>query len=367
MKVVPFEDVGSEAWDAFCAQSDDAWFMHSARWLRYTLAYRPELEGQNLSFAIFDQREIQAICPMILEITAVAGGRFGEFAFGSEPGPVPAMRNGLEAKKRGKVLDLVFAQIDGLARDVGGDRCSLRFNALAKSYAVPSVVPFNYLVKYRYLEYCLYTQVLDLADDEDAILRSMRKGHKHSVKKAIKEFAIEVFDQENITPEVFAAYQDLHAKASGRKTRAQITFDLMLGWIREGVAALCGASLDGKYVGFALVIVYKDGSLYASACNDPDAEGYSIGHGLQWELIRYLKERGIRRYDMGLQFWSNQLHYAPNPKEVAISNFKRGFGGVTVPVFCSERFYNADLCKRVLGERVQVYCASQFAEGEQDS
>ena len=364
MEIASYEEVGREAWDAFCLESDDAWFLHTALWLEYTLAYRPDAQGQNQSFAVVDRGLILAVCPLIIERAGEEGSDFSELAFAGEPCPVPALKNGLGAKNRTKVTDLVFAQIDEIAFASEIGRCSLRFNSLTKSYGGYGTVSFNHLVRFGYLDYSLYTQVLDLADDEDTILRSMRKGHKYSVKQARSECAIEVFDRESITPEVFAAYGVLHAKASGRKTRNQSTFDLMFEWVKEGDAVLCGARVGADFIGFALAFVYKDGSLYASACNDPDAEEKSIGHGIQWALICHLKERKIRRYDMGLQFWSPQLPYTPDRKAVEISLFKRGFGGTTVPVFCGEKYYDVDLFRRVHSDRIAAYCRSQFAAVE---
>jgi hypothetical protein len=367
VEIVPFMNIGIGPWDDFCQKSDDAWFFHTSHLLEYTLAYRPDLQGQNCSFAVVEQGVILAVCPLILECADYGGITFNEFAYAGEPCPAPAVRNGLQKKKRGNVLDLVFQQIDQTAQDTGVGRSAMRFYASSNSYADSQSIPLNFMVQYGYLENSLFTQLLDLTCDEDVILKSMRKGHKHCVKQAQNFFDLVIYDERTISPEVFAAYQALHAKAAGRVTRSQSTFDFMFKWIKEGMAVLGSARADEEFIGFALAFAFKEGGLYASACNDPEFDGRSIGQGIQWGLIRYLKERGIKHYDMGLQFWGSQLHYSPDPKAIAISSFKRGFGGTTIPIFFGEKYYDESLFRRIMGGRIDGYCESQFVDKMRNS
>ena len=163
-----------------------------------------------------------------------------------------------------------------------------------------------------------------------------------------------LYDQNNISQQVFAAYKKLHEKAAGKKTRSQSTFNMMYDLIERGYAQLCGALINEKMVGFALVFVYKNSALYASACNDPDHRHLPIGHGIQWKMICHLKTCGVERYDVGLQVWP-QFHYIPSEKEGEISSFKRGFGGETVPVFSGEKFHDVEYIRGLFADRLQRY------------
>jgi hypothetical protein len=130
---------------------------------------------------------------------------------------------------------------------------------------------------------------------------------------------------------------------------------MMHRWIQEGFAALACASLDGNEVGFALINVYKDAAYYSSSANDPDFGELPIGHLLQWRVMNWLKDRAIRYYETGLQQYSSLPHALASKKDWNISNFKRGFGGVTVPYFRAEKFYDEEYCRRVLEERAAAY------------
>jgi hypothetical protein len=163
-----------------------------------------------------------------------------------------------------------------------------------------------------------------------------------------------VLDRSNITREAFAEYQRLHQKAAGRVTRPPQTFEMMYEWICEGLAVLACASLDGHEVGFALVSVYKDGAYYSSGCEDAEHD-LPIGHVLQWAVMRWLKAHGIRYYEIGWQQYGTLLHDFPSQKELAISRFKRGFGGSSVSLFIGEKFYSQTLYMQVARQRMERF------------
>ena len=108
-------------------------------------------------------------------------------------------------------------------------------------------------------------------------------------------------------------------------------------------------------MGFALISVYKSGAYYSSGCEDPEFNNLPIGHLLQWKAMQWLKAHGVRRYEIGLQYFAPQPHAPVSEKEVKISFFKRGFGGVTVPSFRGEKFYHAAYARRVLEERARQF------------
>ena len=359
MQIVSYEEVGQAAWDDFCAQSNDAWFLHTSNWLRYTLAYKPG--NQSYSFAVVQNGLVQGICPLIAETADLFDRQFLQFSYAGEPCPMPALGNDINARQRKKILDCMTSHIDGLAFQHKVGRSSFRFNTLSDSYSTTyRGIPFNFLAQYGYLDHCMYSQVLSLSPDEKNILRSMRKGHRHNVTQAKKELEVDVFNWQNVSMKIFEQYKKLHAKAAGSQTRSESTFDMMYDWIKEKKSVLCGARSNGKYVGFALAFAYKTGGLYASACNDPEFVGNFTGQGIQWELICHLKAAGIQNYDLGLQFWGNQIHHIPDSKALSIANFKRGFGGITVPVFWGEKYYDSNLFELFYSNRVRAYKQSQF-------
>jgi len=171
---------------------------------------------------------------------------------------------------------------------------------------------------------------------KETLWRSVRKGHRAAIKKAEKELEISVLSGPGFGDE-FREYQKLHEVASGRATRSQKTFDDMKEWLSKKNAILVGAKLNNVWVGFVLLMVFKKGGFYASACNHPVyEERLGIGHALIWNGMLAAKESGIELLEMGLQTYEVTGRETVHNKSSAISSFKRGFGGFQMPRFQAE-------------------------------
>lgn len=354
MEIIPLTRDLYEEWDKFCLESDEAWFWHTTDWLEYTLHLRPELKSQSKSFLIMNNNIPVAICPLILNTVSEGEEEYNAFSFDRSGGMIPALGNGPAAKQRETLLKLIFSHIDELAVQHDVKICLLRFSPLAPAFYRQN--QYNYLMKFGFLNTSLNTQVLYLTDDLNQINKNIRKGHKHDIHRGEKAFEVNVYDKNNITEEIFDRYRILHHKTAGRVTRPLITFEMMYHWILEGKAILGGASYQGKHVAFDLINVYKDGAFYSSASDDPDVEtDVPTSHVMQWRVITWLKENGFRIYEIGLQQFGAQLYDFPSEKDKTISFFKRGFGGLTAPVFSGEKFYSREFLSRVLSNRVEKF------------
>jgi len=344
-----------DAWDAFCFQSSEAWFWHTAHWLDYTLDYRPELTPTSYSFFVLAGEQIAAICPLILETSRGPDGDIRQFSYGGDAVPAPAFADGLPDQLRSLITRAVFRRIDELARANRVQRISFRMSPPAPAFWGFTHPEPNPLVGEGFSDVTLLTRIIDLSQPEHELLADMRKGHRADIKRAEKLMSASVLDSSNITHDRFERYRLLHRKAAGRTTRPLKTFELMYSWIQDGWAVLSAATLEGRDIGFALISTYKDGAYYSSGCVDPEFNHLPAGHLLQWRAMQWLKAHNIRHYEIGIQLYSSQPHSIVSPKEWNISFFKRGFGGFTVPSWRAEKFYDEDYCRRLLQERADLY------------
>ncbi len=351
-------------WNSFCLKSDDAWFWHTTHWLEYALEYKPGLQSRSECFLCLKQGHIVAICPLITENHPASDSVRREFSYAADAVPAPAFAPGLSAKSRKAVADAVFAHIDQLAANLDVARASFRISPLAPSFWSRSFPHANPLLKFGFNDISQATQILDLAQDEQCLLRDMRKGHRADIARASRLLRATVFDQTNITKDSFNRYRLLHQKAAGRVTRPLQTFELMYQWICSGHAILCAAALEGNEVGFALVCIYKDGAYYSSSCEDPDCQHLPIGHLMQWKAMQWLKANGTRRYEIGIQQFASQVHSPATEKNLRIAFFKRGFGGETVADWRGEKFYNRQHCLQILQERAAAYASNAVGATE---
>jgi hypothetical protein len=268
------------------------------------------------------------------------------------PCPAPALAPDLPARVREGVLDVVASGIDTIATSERARRVTFRRTPLAP--AADSVV-LDPLMRRGFLDVSLATQVIDLAGRTEADLwRDVRHGHRADIRKGEREVRVTVEHGAGLDERVFEAYVELHRRAAGRVTRPRRTFDLMARWVRQENAALFMAWRGDLPVASALIILYRDGAFYASAANDPEHK-LPAGHAIQWTAIRWMRERGVRRYDIGLQVLSDLPHAPASEKERRISLFKRGFGGRTVALRVFERYYDPVFYRQEMTARAERY------------
>ena len=322
-----------QQWNDFCLSSPNAWFWHSTHWLEYTLEYIPN--SISLSSLVTENKQILAICPLIL--------KDDEFqVFWS-----PAFANGLEEKKKERVINFTFEHIDRLALENKVKRASFMIYPL-------SFPRYNYLMKQGYFDISLNTQVIDLKQDLKVIHSAMRKGHDYDIDRGLKEIGVVVFDSDTIDRVVFEECCELHHKDAGRITRPRTTFDMQYDWIVDGDAILVGAYLNNTWIGFSFVNTYKNKAYYFSACSEPSCN-LPIAHVLTWKTIEWLKKHDFEYYELGWQQYGALPYDFPSKKETEISFFKRGFGGQIFPLFRGEKYYSADYCLKINQDRINKY------------
>lgn len=351
MEILNLNNKNSAAWDTFCLESDDAWYLHTYLWQEFILNYNPDLESKSLSFFVEDEKKIVAICPLIVE----KKNSVFEFSFGGDYCPRPALSNNLSFKYREKIMKLIFEQVDLLALDYNISRASFRFPVLNKSFLTTEQEKNNYLMKFGYLDTSINTQILDLRKPLTELRAQMRHGHDSDIVRAEKFLSAEIFDMNNITKEIFDLYVGLHAKASGRVTRPAKTFSIMFETIKSGKAFLIGSKYKELFVGFAYFVNYKNNTSYGSSCNDPDIRDLPIAHFIQWTAIKYMKSLGVEFYELGWQQYTSTLVDSLGTKQINISLFKRGFGGFTVPLFRAEKFFHKDFFLATYESRIKKY------------
>lgn len=351
MDVVKLTEEKYKEWDDFCMESDDAWFWQTSEWLEYTLNYKPLLKPESKSFMVFKNNQIVAICPLILENYE----NIKEFSFGGDHGPVPAFANSLTVKERHDVEKFVFEHIDNLAKENNVSRARFRFTILNKSFIEAQYLKFNFLMKFGYINNSLNTQIINIKQPIEKLKNGLRHGHRSDIDRANKILKSQVFDKKNITKEIFNSYSNLHSKAAGRITRPKKTFDIMYSLIEKRNAFLIGAKKDNIFVGFSYFFVYKNNVYYGSSCTDPISDKLPVSHFIQWAAIEEMQNKKFSFYEIGWQYFSNEIYDLPDKKQIDIAKFKRGFGGLTVPLFRGEKFYNKEYFLKTYRERINNF------------
>ena len=190
------------------------------------------------------------------------------------------------------------------------------------------------------------TNILDLKDIK------LTKGHKSCIKNGKKYLEYEMITE---TKQFMKDYFEI----AGKVTRPEKTFELLEEFIELGFGMLLKAKYDGKTVGYIYILIHNDYAYYFMSATYPQYKRYNVSHYLQSIAFEILKEKGVKKYELGHQP-QNSLVHQPTEKEFNISKFKRNFGGQIIVDSKSEYFFNKEEFEQVYTERIENYCKAEY-------
>jgi hypothetical protein len=322
MRTISGEQCNPDEWNRFAAEH--GWFWHTTLWRDYTVAYSASGESDSAGFAIVDGEDLIAIAPAIVEHNTHSRATI---SYGGGPTWAPAVRADLDPSARAAVLDTCLAQLELIAERSAHGRLLLQLSPLVPHFPDRALEFGAATTRRGYRDASLTTRVIDLARSELDLMRDMSKGHRAAVRRG-RDISTRVLADDPS----FDAYRDLHRRAAGRTTRPSATFELMRDWMGLGHAVVVQAEIANEIVGATLLLLWGDGAYYASSATAPERNRDVIGHAMTWTAMKWLKQQGVRRYELGIQHRGVLPHDSSTPKEQNISLYKRGFGGLELPL-----------------------------------
>jgi DNA-binding sugar fermentation-stimulating protein len=331
MEIEQLSDGNKDEWNDFCLYSNDAWFRHTTYWMDYIMCCRFDSNSKNHSFLVRQNKEIVAVVPLISQY-CYEDRTINEFANYDTPTPYWALKNDNENINKVELVKFISSKIEDIALVDGVRRKRLFIDPLIDSNYFYEFENYN-LLKYNYKCKVNTTNVIDLTFSETVLLNNMRKGHKSDIKRAIKDEDIQVEcvnKSSNKIDVLFSEYKKMHIIDVGRQTRTDASWGCMLNWIYSGYGILILARSKSKqeYISGAFVLIYKHSAYYGSyATIDSISHNAIVGHLIQWNIIKYLKEMGIKKYETGWNYYKSSPDAVHDEKLLRISRFKAGFGG----------------------------------------
>ena len=190
------------------------------------------------------------------------------------------------------------------------------------------------------------TVVLDISDDDDAILKRMNQGTRRNIRKSDR---FEVAIREGTLADV----ECFNAILAETSTRGEFGVHTPAYYRRAhelfvpgGRAALLMGSYDGQDLAGVMVFVLGTWAWYFYGASSNRERQRMASYGVQWAAIQWAKQQGAHHYDMygvpdadletleaGFQTRSDDLW--------GVYRFKRGWGGELVrSIGAWDRVYN---------------------------
>lgn len=332
MEAIYLNANNKDIWDSFAEKSDSAWFRHTLDWLDYSSCCRFDSNTKNMSFMVSQNKKIYAIVPLLVEYNYLDKSVNSLSMYGDYT-PMPAFINDCEIEKS-KILNFIISEINHII-DINNVKTGKFFiDPLITSDYFHDYEAFN-LIEFGAQPQFTTANIVDLRQNYDVILRKMRKGHKAAIKQVWKYsgYKIIIFDNKNLTIDIFEKYKAIHFFDAGRQTRTDESWQYMYKWIADGKGCLAMLWLDeiNDYIAGALVMIYKKAAYYASfATKDSYCLNGHSGYAIQWEIIKYLKESGIQLYETGSNYF-DELNNLPPSKRAEISKYQRGYRTYETP------------------------------------
>ncbi len=168
--------------------------------------------------------------------------------------------------------------------------------------------------------------ILDVSQNEEQILKGMRKTTRYLVRKAegepidiIKSDKLEDLEKFNKVYEETVKRQHFIPYSRKFLERAFEAFQ------KDKQVLFFFAEYEKEIVSAAMIIFYGESAFYHQGASLGKYPKIPAPYLLQWEIIREAKKKGLRYYN----FWGISPENEPRHPWAGLSLFKKGFGGFT--------------------------------------
>ncbi len=188
---------------------------------------------------------------------------------------------------------------------------------------------------------------LDLDQNEDELRSKMSDSTRYNINRSSRS---ELELVKATTIEEVKAFSDLMNETTQRKGFGNYDFEYFKKQFDalnpKGMTDIFLARYRAKYISGALINYYNETAYYTHGASTSDRTMSKLRspYFLQWEIMKYAKEKGFRKYNM----WGILPKSLPENKKAknpmnGVSEFKRSFGGKEINYVGPMEIYNDNL------------------------
>lgn len=296
----------------------------------------------NFSFIVTDENDPVVVFPIIIE-----RGDYGN-QISVKNGPIPywVWSQRISRKKRKRALEEVQDKLNQLTREYDIVLQKSLVDALS---FVNREDHYNILIEQGHLDFSITTRIVNLQESSESLWLGIRKSYKSLINKGMKKFEIIMVDHKNSERDIFFEFVKLYVAAAGKEVYKKSAWEILFNLVEEDKGLLVLIKKKDSFIGGAFFQHENEKVYYSLGANHPVCEtNFYIGHVYIWSAIQYYIARKFKYFEVGWQNLYPQVLSKPSSKERSISIFKRGFGGIDMPLFRGVKFYNFDVCKEFI-------------------
>ena len=303
----------------------------------------------NKSFIITSKGKPVAIVPVIVESYE------NRMQISSRGGYIPIwhISGGYGEKTRKKIKKIIDGYFSEIVKQ---NNVSAVHNMICPLSEFRNQAYYNRLTDEGYLDMSSSTIIIDLQIDEKLLWSNVRKSYRNLINTTNAAFKCCTLDGHNFEGELFNKFPLLYKKAAGFEVYGQNGWKIVADMIKNGHGVISFVETNsGQIAGAAFFMVNNGKAYYTMGATSPEVVDEAIGHLYIWKSIKYFIDKAYSYLELGWQDVSCQLLHQPSPKEVNIAMFKRGFGGIRVPLFRGVKFYDSSLSKDFINTKTDSY------------
>ena len=225
-----------------------------------------------------------------------------------------------------EALRAFFGGVISAARREGAHTVKIEPEVLESQSRVKDLLSDAGFHRFRWAINHKTTMVVDLSSSEQDLLANMKKGTRYGVRRAAREGVGVVEDNSPGAREIFWRMHDEMVERKNFWSRPRSYYSIMWRVMEDaGRAHLFFATHAGDRLAAALVLTFGSKCIYMLGVSTREKRNLQPAYLLQWETMKWAKERRFTHYDM----WG-----VPPPDKLneshplhGVYKFKVGFGG----------------------------------------
>ena len=171
-----------------------------------------------------------------------------------------------------------------------------------------------------------HTVILSLKKSEEELLAGMRRQTRYEVRRAGK---LGIVVESGNSEELFREFHHVQSKTAERQHFVPPNLKTLLAEreaFGDNARIYVAKTANGEPIAYGLILIGNNEAEYYEAASTDLNRKLPGAYALQWQVIRDLKNLGIKYYNL----WGIAPPGQPNHRYAGVTTFKTGFGGEIV-------------------------------------